>query len=64
MSSSEANELKKREEYLKKERDLLIEIKRKEREKSFNKETESQTKATARPKSARAARQATTREFG
>ncbi|XP_071786768.1 cilia- and flagella-associated protein 36-like isoform X3 [Asterias amurensis] len=59
VSSSDAGELKKREEYLKKQRDLLIKMKRQEREKHFNKETESETKATARPKSARAARQAT-----
>ncbi|XP_022110006.1 cilia- and flagella-associated protein 36-like isoform X1 [Acanthaster planci] len=62
VSSSDANELKKREEYLKKQRDLLIEMKRKEREKNFKKETESQSKASSRPKSARAARQATAGE--
>jgi hypothetical protein len=54
------SELKHRTEYLKQQRDKLLQMKKQEREKKLHKYTEEQPKA--RPTSARAARQVTAGE--
>ena len=59
-SDVDSAELKKREEYLKKQREKILAMKQQERQKSLNEYTASNaTGAKARPKSARAAKQVT-----
>ncbi|XP_071833300.1 uncharacterized protein [Apostichopus japonicus] len=57
LASSSPAELQKREQYLKQQRDKLLALKKREREKNLSTFTEEEAKS--RPKSARAARQAT-----
>lgn len=62
LAGSSPAELQKREEYLKQQRDKLLALKKKERNKNLSTFTEEQAKS--RPKSARAAREVTAGKAG
>ncbi|XP_072031644.1 uncharacterized protein [Amphiura filiformis] len=59
MSGADPAELKRREEYLKKQREKILAMKQQERQKNLQAYTASNSGAKARPKSARAAKQVT-----